>query len=397
MMPETRHQFNQQFSEEKYRRFLEDLNATYHHTIPFRVAETPLFIPHDFKKTLISSAEEIVDFIVRPDFRKSMEGALPPALRVPHETKHTLFLALDFALCTEGTKKIVPRLIEMQGFPSLFGYQDFLGNKFREHYHIPESLHFHFGKSSEEYWAQLRRAIVGKHAPENVVLLEIDPMKQNTTIDFLITERMLGIHLVHIGDVTIKGRKLFYKKGGKEFPILRIYNRVIFDELQQRKDLVTSFHLTEDVEVEWAGHPNWFFYISKYTMPFLKGSAVPECKFLCDYSAYPGDLENYVLKPLFSFSGSGVIFNVTRKDLDMIPNANRKNFLLQRKVHYEPVIQAPDGLVKAEVRLLYLWEEGEARPQLITNLARLSRGEMIGVKYNKDKTWVGGTVCFFED
>jgi hypothetical protein len=99
---------------------------------------------------------------------------------------------------------------------------------------------------------------------------------------------------------------------------------------------------------------------------------------------------------LFSFSGSGVIFNVEENDVLRIPSHERKNYLLQRKVHYEPVIQAPDGLVKAEIRLLFLWEKEAARPQLITNLARLSRGEMIGVKFNKDKTWVGGTVCFFE-
>jgi hypothetical protein len=149
--------------------------------------------------------------------------------------------------------------------------------------------------------------------------------------------------------------------------------------------------------VEWAGHPNWFFYISKYTMPFLKGAAVPDCKLLDAYGTLPQDLENYVLKPLFSFSGSGVIFHVTLQDIERIPDQERKNYMLQRKVHYEPVIQAPDGLVKAEVRLLYLWEDGAARPELVTNLARLSRGEMIGVKYNKDKTWVGGTVCFFEE
>ena len=179
-------------------------------------------------------------------------------------------------------------------------------------------------------------------------------------------------------------------------PVHRIYNRVIFDELLAKTDLKTDFHLTEDVDVEWAGHPNWFFYISKYTMPFIHSDAIPACKFLSDYTTFPPDLENYVLKPLFSFSGSGVIFNVEEKYILSIPFHERKNYLLQRKVHYEPVIQAPDGLVKTEIRLLFLWDEGAARPALITNLARLSRGEMIGVKFNKDKTWVGGSVCFFE-
>jgi hypothetical protein len=326
-----------------------------------------------------------------------MAGAIPAQVFVPNDDDHTLFLALDFAVCKEeGISGLVPRLIEMQGFPSLFGYQDFLGNKFKEHYQIPDNLGFHFGESSEQYWTRLQKAIVGKHQPENVILLEIDPKKQNTYIDFLVTKQHLGIEPVHLGDLVLRNKKLFYKKNNVEVPVHRIYNRVIFDELLGRPDLKTEFHLTEEVDVEWAGHPNWFYYISKYTMPFLHSDAVPECKFLSDFTTLPPDLENYVLKPLFSFSGSGVIFNVEEKDISSIPFHERKNYLLQRKVHYEPVIQAPDGLVKTEIRLLFLWDEGSARPKLITNLARLSRGEMIGVKFNKDKTWVGGSVCFME-
>ena len=396
MIEPARQIFNQQFTEKKYADFLSDLDREFNHKITFRVAETPVFVGNEFKQKLFQAADEIVDFIVQPDFKSKMSGALPDSLRVPNEDAHTLFLALDFAVCAEGNNELVPRLIEMQGFPSLFGYQDLLGNKFRQHYKLPSSLEFHFGESSESYWKQLNKAIVKNHDPENTILLEIDPMKQNTAIDFLVTQHHLGIQPVHLGDVIIRNRKLFYKKDRIEVPIHRIYNRVIFDELIARKDLRTDFHLTEEVDVEWAGHPNWFYYISKYTMPFLKSDSVPECKFLHEYSTLPSDLNHYVLKPLFSFSGSGVIFNLSEKDILMIPQGERKNYMLQRKVHYQPVVQAPDGLVKTEIRLLFLWDEGEARPKLITNLARLSRGDMIGVKYNKDKTWVGGTVGFFE-
>lgn len=396
MIEPVRQIFNQQFTEKKYADFLTDLDREFNHKITFRVAETPVFVGNEFKQKLFKAADEIVDFIVQPDFKSKMLGALPDPLRVPNEDAHTLFLALDFAVCTEGINELVPRLIEMQGFPSLFGYQDLLGNKFRQHYKLPSSLEFHFGESSESYWKQLNKAIVKNHDPENTILLEIDPMKQNTAIDFLVTQHHLGIQPVHLGDVIIRNRKLFYKKDRIEVPIHRIYNRVIFDELIARKDLRTDFHLTEEVDVEWAGHPNWFYYISKYTMTFLKSDSVPECKFLHEYSTLPSDLNHYVLKPLFSFSGSGVIFNLSEKDILMIPQGERKNYMLQRKVHYQPVVQAPDGLVKTEIRLLFLWDEGEARPKLITNLARLSRGDMIGVKYNKDKTWVGGTVGFFE-
>jgi len=396
MIASARQLFNQQFTEQKYHDFLADLDREFNYKITFRVAESPVFVGKDFKAKLLKAADEIIDFIALPDFKQRMKGALPDLVRVPNEDAHTMFLALDFAVCTDGSNELVPRLIELQGFPSLFGYQDFLGNKFRQHYRIPQNLDFHFGSTSEAYWERLRNAIVRTHDPENVVLLEIDPMKQNTAIDFLVTKLHLGIEPVHLGDVIIRNRKLFYKRKGVEVPIHRIYNRVIFDELVGKTDLKTDFHLTEDVDVEWAGHPNWFFYISKYTMPFLKSSAVPECKFLNEYATLPADLDKYVLKPLFSFSGTGVIFNVTEKDILNIPQEERKNYMLQRKVHYQPVVQAPDGLVKTEIRLLFLWDEISARPQLITNLARLSRGEMIGVKFNKDKTWVGGSVCFFE-
>jgi hypothetical protein len=397
MIPEVRKLFNSQFSEEKYNFFLKDLDKEFNYKIPFRVAESPVFVGKDFKYKLFNAADEIIDFIIRPDYKTLMKGALPSKLNVPNEDDHTLFLALDFAVCKEpGSDELVPRLIEMQGFPSLFGYQDFLGNKFKEHYVIPENLEFHFGSDSKEYWQRLKDAIVGDLNPENVILLEIDPMKQNTAIDFLITRQYLGIEPVNLSDIIIKNRKLYYNRNGVEVQVKRIYNRVIFDELLSKPNLKTQFHLTEDVEVEWAGHPNWFYYISKFTMPFLHSDAVPESKFLSDYTTFPQDLENFVLKPLFSFSGSGVIFNVSETDVNSIPYDERKNYMLQRKVHYEPVIHAPDGLVKTEIRLLFLWEQGKSRPELITNLARLSRGEMIGVKFNKDKTWVGGSVCFFE-
>lgn len=396
MIALARQHFNQQFSEEKYQQFLESLNKAYNYTIPFRVAETPVFVGGEFKQKLLTAANDIVTELIEPSFQLKMQGALPAHLAVPRETPNTLFLALDFAVCSEPNGELVPRLIELQGFPSLFGYQDFLGTQFRERYSISKDFHFHFGLDSKTYWQLLKKAIIGNHSPENVVLLEIDPYKQNTTIDFIITQRNLGIYLLHIGDVKIRGRKLFYLKDGKEVPIHRIYNRVIFDELLQRKDLATDFHLTEDVEVEWAGHPNWFFKISKYSMPFLKSNAVPQSRFLNEVERVPSDLENYVLKPLFSFSGSGVVFNVTAQDIDAVPQLERNNYMLQKKVHYEPVVQAVDGLIKAEIRLLYVWEAGQPKPTLVTNLARLSRGEMIGVKYNKNKTWVGGTVCFFE-
>ena len=395
MIPGVRQAYNAQFSEEKYRAFLEDLNRRYDKEVTFRVAETPVFVPKEFERMLRAGADDIIDFLARPDFKTLTEKAIPSTLRVPNETHRSLFLALDFGVVDVGGKA-EPRLIEMQGFPSLFGWQDVLSGKYREYFAVPSSMSSHFGLDSAGYRDLLRRVLLGDHDPRETILLEIDPLKQNTAVDFLATQELTGIAPVHIGDVVRKGKKLFYPREGKLVPVSRIYNRVIFDELVKRPDLDLAFNLTQDVEVSWAGHPNWFFRISKYTMPMIRSRFIPECRFLSDYSEYPDDLENYVLKPLFSFSGSGVIFHVKPEDVKNIPEAERSNFMLQRKVQYLPVLQAPDGLVKVEIRLLFLWEEDKPRPQLVTNLARLSRGEMIGVKYNKDKTWVGGSVCFFE-
>ncbi|MBS1486782.1 MAG: hypothetical protein JST43_04275 [Bacteroidetes bacterium] len=396
MITSARHSYNASFSEKEYQLFLSDLNSSAHHIVPFRVAESPVFVSRHFKKKLLAASEQIIDFITTDNFKKITERAIPKNLFVPHETNHTHFLALDFAVVKNQAGELEPQLIEMQGFPSLFGWQDFLAAKYREHFSVPENYFNHFELTRSDYQQLIKKIMLGGHDAEHVVLLEIEPMKQNTAVDFLISQQMTGVAPVDIADVKREGRKLYYLKNGQKILIERIYNRVIFDELIKRKDLQLQFNLTEDVEVEWAGHPNWFFRISKFTMPFLKSPFVPECKFLSDYQSFPADLENYVLKPLFSFSGAGVIFHVKQSDLESIPVSERENFLLQRKIQYEPVIQAPDGLVKTEIRLLFVWEENKPRPVLVTNLARLSRGEMIGVKFNKDKTWVGGSVCFFE-
>jgi hypothetical protein len=396
MIPSIRQRYNLSFTEEKYKNFLADMNQAYQRTIPFRVAETPVFIAKEFAAKITAASESIIDFIVRDDFKEITRRAIPPDCFVPGETDHTLFLALDFAIVKSQSGELNPQLIEMQGFPSLFGFQDFVAAKFSEHFDIPGGLTSHFELTSGIYREKLKKVLLHGHHPENVILLEIDPLQQNTAIDFMITQDITGIQPVHIGDIEREGRNLYYLKDGKRTAIKRIYNRVIFDELLARKDLKLSFNLTEDVDVEWAGHPNWFFRISKYTMPFIKSPYVPECRFLNDFNAFPEDLENYVLKPLFSFSGTGVVFHVKKDDLDRIPVSEYPNFMLQRKVAYEPVIRSPDGMVKTEIRILFIWEEGQPRPRAVTNLARLSRGEMIGVKFNKDKNWVGGSVCFFE-
>lgn len=394
MNPVIRKKYNSVFTEEKYRAFLADLNAEFNYTIPFRVAESPVFVPADFKKIIFEACDEIISFLTANDLWKITAKAIPEQLNVPNETEQTLFLALDFGICKNENGEIIPQLIELQGFPSLFGWQHFVAKKYKQHFYAPDNYSHLFNINEEEYIALLKKNIVGDHNPENVILLEIEPKKQNTYIDFLLTQKMLGIKPVCISKIIKEGKNLFYLDNSQKIPVNRIYNRVIFDELLKRNDMKLNFNLTDEVNVKWAGHPNWFFRISKYLMPQLKSKYVPQCFFLNELKTIPVDLENYVLKPLFSFSGSGIKFHVTKNDIDKITDP--ENYLLQKKVKYEPVLQSVDDLVKVELRILYIWEPGKPKPQPVINMARLSKGEMIGVKYNLNKTWVGGSVGFFE-
>jgi len=395
MIKEIRDKFNSEFTKEKYDSFIKDCNSVFNYEIEFRISETPVFLDKAFKQHLITAGEEIIDILVRPDFKKITEGAVPPSLKVPNEDEHTSLLAIDFAICEDGNGGFIPQLIELQGFASLLAYQEWISILYRKHYAIPENFDNKFnGYDHESYINRLKKVILGNHQPEEVILLEIEPWKQKTQIDFYCTRAYLGIEVVCLSEVIKEGRNLFYVKEGIKKPIKRIYNRVIFDELTQREDLKRQFNITDDVDVEWVAHPNWFFRISKYTMPFLKSKYVPETIFLSDVKVMPQDLENWVLKPLFSFSGQGVIFDVTPEDYNGVKN--RSEYILQRKVTYAEAIATPTGPVKGEIRLLYLWDKDELRPELLLNLGRMSKGKMIGVRYNQDFDWVGGTTYFLE-
>lgn len=395
MIPSYRAAYNAQFTEEKYHRFLEDLNREAGYHIEFRIAESPIFVPADFEKKLMAGGDEIIKVVTSREYYETSHRAIPPHLKVPNEDPRPYTIAIDFAVCKNASGELTPQLIEMQAFPSLFCYQHWLAGKFREHFTIPgNTTHLFNGFNNETYIQRLKEWMLAGENPENVVLLEIEPEKQKTRVDFELTKKFIGINYVCISKVIREGRNLFYELDGKKIPIRRIYNRVIFDELVKRTDLKCQFNMTEDVDVTWTVHPNWFFRISKFSIPFIESEYVPKTQFLSDVKTIPADLENYVLKPLFSFSGHGVIFDVKPEDIEKI--TDRENFILQRKVQYAPAIQSPTGPVKAEIRLLYLWLKDEAKPILTINLVRLSKGKMIGVDYNKDLDWVGGSVGFFE-
>lgn len=395
MKESIREKFNKEFSQEKYQRFLHDIASDFDYSPTFRIAETPFFIPTELEHQLIEACDQVITFIKRPDFKDLTQRAIELNTEVPNEDAHTQFLAIDFGICEEDGQ-VIPKLIEVQGFPSIFNFQFNLFRKVQKFYpFLSEMTPYPSGITEDRYLDMLKRVVFGKWRSEEVVLLEIEPEKQNTKIDFYYAQRDLGVKILCVTDVLKEGNQLFYLAApGQKIQIKRIYNRVIFDELFSRQDLKLQFSFEEELDVEWAGHPNWYTRISKFILPYLKGPYFIETTLLSDLQEIPDDLENYVLKPLFSFSGSGVIFHVKKEDIENVKE--RDLYILQKKVNYLPVIQAPEGKVKVEVRMLCLWPEEDNRPTIVGNLVRLSRGEMIGVKFNKDKNWVGGSIGLFE-
>ena len=389
MIPELRKKFNLEFTQAKYETFINDLNTFLKYPVDFRVSETPLFLTEDLKEKLLKACDELCRQITSPDFKVKMKDAVPAHLNIPGETDHPELFVFDFAICqNKSNGEFYPKLIELQGFPTLYGYQYFFERKLKEHFDIPKNYTPYFNNViPDEYVKMLKDVILADKNPENVILLEIEPEKQKTRVDFAATEKLIGVKEVCISDLIKKGKELFYKKDGIEIPIKRIYNRVIFDELS-RTNAKFSFDIREELNVTWIPHPNWFYKMSKYSLPILKGEFVPKCFYLRDLTSYPTDLKNYVLKPLFSFAGLGVKVDVTKQMLDEIKDP--KNYILQEKVEYAPLIETPDEKAKVEIRMMYIWKD---EPLLVNNLVRESKGKMMGVDFNKNKTWVGGSTA----
>jgi len=394
MIPSTRKTYNQNFSNEKYHQLLKTLNDATPASIDFRIAETPVFLTDGFKDTLITAGDDIIKTILQPNFKQLTERSIPDKWRVANENDHPHFIALDFGVCKDAAGNIVPKLIELQGFPSLYGFQTFLSDSYKEVFELGDEWSPYFsGLDKKSYISLLKKTIIGPCQPDEVVLMDVNAFNQKTLVDFYITQQLLGTPIVSLSDLQQQGNQLFYESNGERKRIKRIYNRLIFDEIDTDPGIFKKVvDIRQPLDVEWVTHPNWFYRISKFAMPYLKGDYIPKTRFLNQLDNIPADLENYVMKPLFSFAGQGVIIDVTKNDIQKITDP--ENWILQEKVNYEPIIQAPDGGIKMEIRLLYLWPNGDEKPTLAINLARLSRGKMIGVRYNQDFDWVGGTVAF---
>ena len=392
MDPQLRSRFNADFTAEKYGALSRCVNETEKWPADFRISETPIFLTYEFTNEVTRAANAIVDLTRTSEFARHAQDAIPKGLEVPNESAHPNFLVIDFGICAEGDR-LVPRLIELQAFPSLFGFQLLLLHCIRKAYPaIPRNWTSSFGGIKDEAYVELlHRTIIADANPENVILLEIEPEKQKTRVDFAATETLLGIRSVCLTKIKKRGRQLFYERDGREVQIERIYNRVIFDELLRRQDLHLPFNFQDDLDVIWVGHPNWYFRISKHSLPFLKTEHTSPTFFADEF---PSDekLDKYVLKPLYSFAGLGVDMEPTRDKISELKNPH--DWILQRKVDYAafvPTVESSKS--KAEIRMMFVWPENDRYPILVNNLVRMSQGKMMGVDFNKDKTWVGASIA----
>jgi hypothetical protein len=416
MIPSLRGEFNSSFTSEKYQSFLRRMDQVSGTHVPFRLCETPCFFPKTLLDRMAADGKELIRQLVEnPVYRAKSEASIPAEFRVPSEPAHPMFVQVDFGLVRLARGELQPKLVELQAFPSLYAYQVVMAQTYIDVYGLQASgfglqasgktdsgsrepkagsrlKYLLSGLDDQSYRDLLKRAILADHDPANVILMEIDPPHQKTLPDFTLTEKMLGVHTVDITSIKKDGRQLYYELDGKRIPIRRIYNRAISDELQ-RKGVKLNFDWRDDLDVEWAGHPNWYFRISKFSIPYLKHQSVPKTWFLDQLPEIPADLDNYALKPLYSFAGLGVVIAPKRKDIAAIPADKRPYYILQERMHFEPVIETPFGPTKAEVRVMYVWLE-ELLPVL--TIIRMGRGLQMGVDHNKNMEWVGASAGLYE-
>jgi hypothetical protein len=400
MIPSLRKPFNENFTPEKYQTFLRRIDDACGTHVSFRLSETPCFFPKSLLDRMAEHGKVLIRQLVEnPEYVARSNASIPEEYRVPNEPAHPMFIQVDFGLVRDARGELQPKLVELQAFPSVYAYQVTLAQSYIDVYRLEKlapasKLNFFLsGLNERSYRELLRAAIVGQHDPENVILMEIHPEEQKTLPDFRLTERMLGVRTVDIESIKKHGAQLYYERNGGRVPIRRIYNRAIVDELQ-RKNVKLGFDWRDDLNVEWAGHPNWYFRISKFSIPYLKHESVPKTWFLDQMDRVPDDLQNYALKPLYSFAGLGVVIAPKKEDIDAIPAEKRAHYILQERMHFEPVIETPYGGTKAEVRVMYVWLE---KLEAVLTIIRMGRGLMMGVDHNKNMEWVGASAGFYPE
>lgn len=393
MLHAAREHFLQSFSEERYRAFIQAVTAGAGVPIEFRLSETPCFFSREFMDSLVSEARALTSqLLTNPAYRNAAEQVVPGRFRLANGEHLPTCVQVDFGLVRTESGGVEGRLVELQAFPSLYGFQMLLAEAARDYAATTFSPYLG-GLTRESYIALVRRIFVGDHDPNHVVLMEIQPHRQKTLPDFTVTEATWGIRPVDTAEVIRDGRRLFYKRDGTLTPITRIYNRVIPDELE-RSGAIMAFDYRDDLDVEWIGGPDWFFRISKFSLPWLRHPWVPETHFLSDITHLPEDRDEWLLKPLFSFAGGGIIFSPSDTDIEAIPAGQRHLYVLQRRVAFTPVIRTPDGDTQVELRIMMIRDGDTYRA--VMPLGRMGRGKMMGVDHNKGLRFVGAAAALVE-
>lgn len=399
MDPQFRKLFNAGYSDALYRRYLADFARRCGASIDMQIAQTPVFLPAELRAQAQASGAEILAQLCDPARIERLRAAVPERWNVPGTTALPTFCVIDFAIVRDETGAPSPKLIELQGFPTLLAYETMQHDAWADALASIRGLDLPWtswfsGLSRDDFIALARRTILGRHEPQHVVVMDLDPPAQKTYPDFAASQRLFGIEPVCPTQLIKRGTRLYRRRAdGTEVRVERIYNRVIIDELE-RKNVALPFDFREELDVEWTPHPNWFWIWSKYALPLLDHPAVPRARYLSDVAAVSEDVsDRYVLKPLFSFAGSGVNVTPTAADIAAVPAAQRGAWCLQEKIDYAPLLIAADGDgVKVELRLIYLRPDDAPQFTLAQNLCRLSRGAMMGVDHNKAHTWVGSSI-----
>jgi hypothetical protein len=390
LIPKLRSEFNESWTDAKFRDLIRRLELRTGATLGFPISETPCFFPRSLMTSLAETGIDLVNQILgNADAMAAADAIVPERYRGDGAEQVPTFLQVDFGLVRSSSGVLEPKLVELQAFASLYGFQLAVAEAYRDAFGLPASLSVYLDDlDGPTYHALVADAIVGDNDPAEVVLMEIDPRQQKTWPDFVVTEQNFGVRAIDTSEVKREGRRLYYRRDGRVVQIKRIYNRVIPDELEKKR-IQLPFGYGDDLDVQWAGHPAWYFRISKFSIPFLRHPSVPETRFLDGIESLPLDRERYLLKPLFSFAGGGIIFAPTDAQIASIPMSERKNYILQERINFTPVIETPEGPAQAEVRVMYIRQGSRLRPVL--PLLRMGRGKMMGVDHNKGLRWVGAS------
>jgi hypothetical protein len=393
LIPDLRAAFNAKWSESAYRDLIARLEQRTGATLDFPLSETPCFLPRSLMDSLAATGVQLIDQILNsPEAMAAANGVVPERYQGHSAEAIPTFAQVDFGLVRDAAGNVAPKLVELQAFASLYGFQLAVAEAYRDAFELPSSLELYLdGLTYDRYYELAANAIVGSNDPAEVVLMEIQPREQKTWPDFVVTEQLWGVRAVDTSEVKREGRRLYYRRDGRVTQIKRIYNRVIPDELE-RKKIQLPFGYGDDLELSWAGHPAWYFRLSKFSIPWLSHPSVPETRFLDGIEQLPVDRDRYLLKPLFSFAGGGIIFAPTDAQIAAIPHDERKNYILQERIAFEPVIDTPYGPTQAEIRIMYVRDGARLRPVL--PLLRMGRGKMMGVDHNKGLRWVGASAGF---